>query len=163
METVTAEPSDNYLEVVLKADVVTVATAMRLIDAIAANLDRHPCRHTLVEVIAQDSNVSLTDSYVIWDYAREKSLCRTKLAYVVTGDEVRPYPAFTESCATKRGTPLRIFTSRKEAMDWLGPALGTVAGNSPAAATVAMPTRHVSGPAHGETTTTTQLTLEHQT
>ena len=43
METVTAEPSDNYLEIVLKADVVTVATAMRLIDAIAANLDRHPC------------------------------------------------------------------------------------------------------------------------
>lgn len=143
METVTTEPSDNYLEIVLKADVVTVGTAMRLIDAIAANLDRHPCRHTLVEVVAQESNVSLTDSYVIWDYAREKSLCRTKLAYVVTAGEVKPHPAFTESCATRRGTPLRIFTNRKDAMDWLGggPPLGTVAENGPAAATVTVPAR----------------------
>ena len=49
-----------------------MATAMRLIDTIAANLDRRPCRHTLVEVIAQDSNVSFTDSYLVWDYAREE-------------------------------------------------------------------------------------------
>jgi hypothetical protein len=138
METVTTEPSDNYLEIVLKADVVTVGTAMRLIDAIAANLDRHPCQRTLVEVVAQDSNVSLTDSYVIWDYAREKSLCRTKLAYVVTAREVKPHPAFTESCATRRGIPLRIFTNRKDAIEWLGPT-GTVAENRPAAATVAVP------------------------
>ena len=163
METVTAEPTDNYLEIVLKADVVTVATAMRLIDAIAANLDRHPCGNTLVEVIAHDSNVSLTDSYVIWDYAREKSLCRTKLAYVVTAGEVKPHPAFTESCATRRGTPLRIFTNRKEAMDWLEPTFRTAAENSPAAATVAMPARAVSGPAHSEATTTTEPILEHQT
>lgn len=78
METVTAEPTDSYHEVVLKAEVVTVATAMRLIDTIAANRDRRPCRHTLVEVIAHGSNVNFTDSYLIWDYAREKSLCRTK-------------------------------------------------------------------------------------
>lgn len=122
METVTAEPTDNYLEIVLKAEVVTVATALRLIDAIAANLDRRPCRHTLVEVIAQDSNVNFTDSYLIWDYAREKSLGRTKLAYVATGGEIKPHPAFTESCATKRGTPLKIFTNRKDAIDWLGSA-----------------------------------------
>ena len=31
-----------------------MATAMRLIDTIAANLDRRPSQHTLVEVIAQD-------------------------------------------------------------------------------------------------------------
>ena len=120
METVTAEPTDNYLDIVLKAEVVTVATTMRLIDTIAGNLDRRPCQHTLVEVIAQDSDVSVTDSYLIWDYAREKSLCRTKLAYVVTGGEIKPYPAFTENCATKRGTPLKIFTNRKDAIDWLG-------------------------------------------
>ena len=162
METVTAQPTDNYLEIVLKADVVTVGTAMRLIDAIAANLDRHPCQHTLVEVVAHDSNVSLTDSYVIWDYAREKSLRRTKLAYVVTGREVKPYPAFTESCATKRGTPLRIFTNRQEAMDWLGLPFGTVAGNAPAAATVAVPAQAVSEPARRDATTTTEPTLEHQ-
>lgn len=120
METVTAEPTANYLEIVLKAEVVTVATSMRLIDTIAENLDRRPCQHTLVEVIAQDSNVNFTDSYLIWDYAREKSLCRTKLAYVVTGGEIKPYPAFTESCASKRGTPLKIFTNRKDAINWLG-------------------------------------------
>lgn len=123
METVTAEPTGNYLDIVLKAEVVTVATALRLIDTIAANLDRRPCPHTLVEVIAQDSEVSFTDSYLIWHYAREKSLCRTKLAYVMTGGEIKPYPAFTESCATKRGTPLKIFTNRKDAIDWLGPTL----------------------------------------
>lgn len=123
MEIVTAAPTANFLEVVLNAEVVTVATTMRLIDAIAANLDRHPCQHTLVEVIAQDSNVNFTDSYLIWDYAREKSLCRTKLAYVVTGSEIKPYPAFTESCASKRGTPLKMFTNRKDAIDWLGCAL----------------------------------------
>ena len=122
METVTAAPTDNFLEIVLQAEVVTVAVTMRLIDAIAANLDRRPCQHTLVEVIAQDSDVSVTDSYVIWDYAREKSLCRTKLAYVVTGSEIKPYPVFTENCAAKRGTPLKIFTNRKDAIDWLGPA-----------------------------------------
>lgn len=136
METVTAEPTDNYLEIVLKAEVVTVATAMRLIDTIATNLDRHPCPHTLVEVIAQDSNISVTDSYVIWDYAREKSLGRTRLAYVVTGGEIKPFPALTESCATKRGTPLKIFTNRKDAIDWLGPAVRTITENSPAAATI---------------------------
>ena len=172
METVTAQPTDNYLEIVLKADVVTVGTAMRLIDAIAANLDRHPCQRTLVEVVAQDSNVSLTDSYVIWDYAREKSLCRTKLAYVVTGREVKPYPAFTEGCATKRGTPLRIFTNRKDAIDWLGPAAWTVAENSSSAATVTGRKQYsaaveslvdCTGPAAHSETTTIELTLEHQT
>lgn len=122
METVTAEPTANYLKIVLKAEVVTVANTLKLIDAIAANLDQYPCRNTLVEVIAQDSDVSVTDSYLIWDYAREKSLCRTKLAYVVTGSEIKPVPAFTESCATKRGTPLKIFTNRQEAIDWLCPA-----------------------------------------
>lgn len=123
METVTAKPTDNFLEITLKAEIVTIATTLRLIDTIAANLDRRPCPHTLVEVIAQDSDVSFTDSYLIWDYAREKSLCRTKLAYVMTGSEIKPSSAFTESCATKRGTPLKIFTSRKDAIDWLGPTL----------------------------------------
>ena len=162
METVTAEPTDSYLEIILKADVVTVGTAMRLIDAIAANLDRHPCRQTLVEVVAQGSDVSLTDSYVIWDYAREKSLGRTRLAYVVTGGEIQPFPALTESCATERGTPLKIFTNRKDAMAWLRLPFGTIAGSAPAAATVAVPARGVSEAAHSDATTTTQPTLEHQ-
>jgi hypothetical protein len=122
-ETVTATVTGNVLEIVLHIDVVTVATSMRLIDTIAASLDRCPCLTTLVECIAGKSRINCTDTYLVWDYAREKNLCRTKLAYVATGREIGPSPAFTERCAGKRGTRMKIFNNREDAMAWLGTTL----------------------------------------
>lgn len=98
---------------------VPQAQAFTLIDTLAVFMREAPLRQALVEVISPNRNQWLLEHIDIWNYAIEKGMKGTKIAYVVTARTVDNELMFAESYARKHGIMLKFFTARNDALLWL--------------------------------------------
>ncbi len=95
------------------------AVAFALLDTLAVFLRETTLRTALVEVIAPSRNLWMLEHIDIWNYAIEKGMIGTKIAYVVPASTVDRELIFAENYAGNRGIVLKFFKARSEALPWL--------------------------------------------
>ena len=95
------------------------AVEITLLDTLALFLRETTLRKALVEINAPSRNLWLLEQIDIWNYAIEKGMIGTKIAYVVAARSVDRELSFAEHYAGRRGIALKFFTARSEALAWL--------------------------------------------
>lgn len=105
----------------LTADTPSVpqAEAHALLDTLAAFFRETSFRCALIEVISPSRNLWLLEHISIWNYAFEKGLANSTIAYVVDVPRVDRDLIFAENYAHKLGIVLKFFTRKSDALHWL--------------------------------------------
>lgn len=117
----TSRSSADLVEFVAETDVVTPAFFGQLMGRIKAVLAVDPdrCARALIEVVAPKADITVFERFQAWNRAFPV-IRRVRVAYLVSGRPLGADVKFFELVAQNRGVTLRFFSSRREAMQWLG-------------------------------------------
>ena len=124
---ITPAAGDQFLEIAADTEAVTAGFLNELIDEIANYVARKQYEHVkiLLIVTAPRADLTIMETYQVWQRAYRKGIGLTQIAYVIDGRPVSQLAKFVEAIARNRHIQLQFFERRDAALEWLTVKTGT--------------------------------------
>ena len=112
---------DEFLEFAVNTEAVTAGFMSELIDEIAGYIATRQSHYIkiLLIVTAPRADLTIMETYQVWQRASQKGIAHTQIAYVIDGRPAGELSKFVEVIARNRHILLQFFEHRDAALEWL--------------------------------------------